>query len=270
MEIKLSDGNGVIERYSDFPSRYVDVRPVDVWCPAGYHQSPDRHYPVLYMQDGQNLFEPTLSAYTGIDWGVDEAINQLMATGQIEGAIVVGVWNIPARWQEYRPPKALPPISLLAKRDGRAYSDNYVSFLVEEVKPFIDVHYRTRPEQAHTFIMGSSMGGLISLYALEEYPEIFGGAGCLSTHWPAGEQPLVDYLGQHLPAPGRHKLYFDYGTVELDSYYEPYQQLMDEWLQKAGYTAGQNWLTQKFEGANHSEAAWRARLHIPLRFLLGN
>jgi enterochelin esterase-like enzyme len=113
------------------------------------------------------------------------------------------------------------------------------------------------------------MGGLISLYALEQYPHVFGRAGCLSTHWPAGGAPLVDDLAAHLPAPGRHKLYFDYGTATLDALYEPFQQRMDEHLAAAGYTRDHDWMTLKFDGAKHNEAAWRARVDLPVRFLLG-
>jgi len=140
---------------------------------------------------------------------------------------------------------------------------------VEELKPFIDANFRTLPGQGHTFIMGSSMGGLLALYALEQYPELFAGAGCMSTHWPVGGDLLVDYLGEHLPDPTTHKLYFDYGTKTMDAEYEPYQQRMDTFLQAAGYQAEKNWITRKFGGAEHSEVAWRARVHIPLLFLLG-
>ncbi len=154
-----------------------------------------------------------------------------------------------------------------ARRNGRI-SDAYLKFLVKELKPFNDQNYRTLPDQAHTLMMGSSMGGLISLYALEQFPHIFGAADCLSTHWPIGDDILVEYLGGHLPAPGSHRLYFDYGTATLDAEYEPYQNRLDAWMQRAGFQLGKDWITQKFEGAEHNEAAWRARVHIPLKFLL--
>jgi predicted alpha/beta superfamily hydrolase len=112
------------------------------------------------------------------------------------------------------------------------------------------------------------MGGLISLFALLEYPDVFGGAGCLSTHWPAGGDGLVDFLGQALPKAGQHRLYFDFGTETLDAGYEPYQRRMDDWVHAAGYRSCQDWVTHKFAGAEHSERAWRARVGIPLRFLL--
>ncbi|WP_246327457.1 alpha/beta hydrolase [Candidatus Competibacter phosphatis] len=144
-----------------------------------------------------------------------------------------------------------------------------MQFLVEELKPFIDARYPTLSDSAHTLVMGSSMGGLISLYALIEYPDVFGGAGCLSTHWPIGEEVLVDALGTALPSAGRHRLYFDFGTETLDANYEPWQQRMDEWLRTASYREGRDWSTRKFEGAEHSERAWRERVPIPLAFLLG-
>jgi len=143
-------------------------------------------------------------------------------------------------------------------------------YIITELKPFIDATYPTLADRQNTFMMGSSMGGLISLFALIEYPAIFGGAGCLSTHWPAGEEALVDFLGSRLPPAGQHRLYFDFGTATLDAAYEPYQHRMDGWLQAAGYQQGRDWLTRKFEGAEHSERAWRARVDIPLQFLLNS
>ena len=91
-------------------------------------------------------------------------------------------------------------------------SDHYLRFIVEELKPYVDAHYRTLPDQHNTFIMGSSMGGLISLYAMCEYPHVFGGAGCVSTHFPIGRGIALKYMQDNLPDPKTHKFYFDYGT----------------------------------------------------------
>lgn len=264
---------GALHRYENFPSRHIAPRHVDVWLPPGYDQNAAR-YPVIYLHDGQNLFDPAL-AYIGVTWGVDEALARLMAAGRIVGAIAVGVWCIEARRREYMPRRPLiePAGRQLADRFERAYgglpdSDNYLRFIVDELKPVIDATYRTRADQPHTFVMGSSMGGLISLYALCQYPHVFGGAGCLSTHWPIGGLTLIDWFGSALPRAGRHCLYFDFGTETLDAPYEPYQRQMDDRVLKAGYAAGRDWLTRKFDGAEHSERAWRARLDEPLRFLL--
>ena len=127
----------------------------------------------------------------------------------------------------------------------------------------------------HTFIAGSSMGGLISLYAICEYPKVFGGAACLSTHWPGvfytDKNPIPEqffkYLKKKLPNPNNHKIYFDFGTATLDAMYEPYQIEVDKIMKQKGYTS-KSWITKKFEGEDHSEVAWAKRLHIPLVFLL--
>jgi predicted alpha/beta superfamily hydrolase len=158
--------------------------------------------------------------------------------------------------------------AFMARAGGDPVSDAYLTFLVEEVKPFIDTNFRTQANRQNTIIMGSSMGGLISLYAISQYPDIFYGAGCLSINWPAGEFELVNEMAKWLPDPASHKLYFDYGTEGLDALYEPYQLQMDQHLRDAGYTENENWVTHKFEGAAHNETAWRARVGIPLSFLL--
>jgi predicted alpha/beta superfamily hydrolase len=271
-------GGDVIDRFEDFPSRHTSTRHVDVWTPPGYTEGNQR-YPVLYMHDGQHALDPA-TAKDGITWGVREALTRLMAEGTIPGCIVVGVWNSAQRRSDYMPqglfegPDAEEARRLIAIRfqvaflEGAPASDGYLRFLVEELKPVIDARYRTLPDQPNTFVMGSSMGGLISLYAIEQYPEVFGGAACLSTHWIAGENLLVDYLGARLPEPAKHRLYFDFGTITLDAAYEPFQIRMDGWLSRAGYVRGQNWTTLKFEGAAHTEAAWRARVDLPLGFLL--
>jgi predicted alpha/beta superfamily hydrolase len=145
--------------------------------------------------------------------------------------------------------------------------DAYLKYLVTELKPLIDRSYRTLPDPAHTATMGSSMGGLISAYALNEYPGVFGRAGCVSTHWPLGDGMLIPYFVQHLPKPGLHRIYFDFGTATLDSNYEPYQQRVDDGLRAAGYTEGKDWLTKKFPGHEHSERFWRQRVEIPLEFM---
>ena len=272
--IQLSDGTGHINRHADFASRYVAPRHVDVWCPYGVATLSATRYPVIYMHDGQNLFDPALS-FIGVDWGMDEAMTRLIRDTGHPGAIVVGIWNSPLRWREYMPHKPLATPSgrrllprFIEQAGGEPLSSEYLRFIVEELKPFIDQNYPTLPEPGHTLVMGSSMGGLISLYALIEYPDVFGGAGCLSTHWPIGDEFMVTFLGKSLPMAGQHRLYFDHGTETLDHDYEPYQRLMDNFVRTSGYEAGRDWLTRKFGGAEHSERAWRDRISIPLAFLL--
>ncbi|MCC6603005.1 MAG: alpha/beta hydrolase [Anaerolineae bacterium] len=261
-------------RHNHFPSRFVPARHVHVWLPDDYVQQPQTRYSVLYMHDGQNLFDPA-TAMGGETWGVAEALARLTAAGTVRPTIIVGIFNHINRWEEYWPERPLThPHAAQLRQQFNAIvtvpvrSDNYLRFVVTEVKAFIDQAYRTLPAPEETFIMGSSMGGLISLYALCEYPEVFGGAGCLSTHWPAVEGIILPYLETALPAPGRHKLYFDYGTATLDALYEPLQKPVDALMVRKGYHEGQNWLTRRFEGAEHNEPAWRARIDLPLTFLL--
>ena len=274
MRVPLSDGTGYLDRYQDFPSNKIPARNVDVWYPQLYIEQPGYHFPVVYMHDGQNLFDPEL-AFKGVDWGMDETIEGLINEGLVPGMIVVGIWNTPQRDREYMPRKPLlaSRSQSILKRiqlrlEGLPTSDAYLQFIVEELKPFIDANYRTLPDQPHTFVMGSSMAGLISAYALSEYPDVFGGAGCLSPHWPYRDGILVEYFGQALPRAGRHKLYFDFGTQGLDADYEPYQQKLDQYLTRLGYHYGEDWITEKFEGDDHFEQAWRERVHLPLRLFL--
>jgi enterochelin esterase-like enzyme len=265
---------GTVVRYAGMPSSHVAPRNVDVWLPPSYGKDPARRYPVLYMHDGQNLFDPATS-YGHVDWAVDEVMTELIAKGAVREAIVVGIWNTSKRRDEYMPQRPVhgkikfnvPGAEDLDAAD--IVSDRYLEFLVKELKPFIDATYRTLPGRADTSVMGSSMGGLISQYAMSRYPDVFGGAGCVSTHWPAGNGIAIDDFGRHLPDPATHRYWFDYGTATLDAAYEPYQLRVDAILRQAGYVDGRNWITRKFEGAEHSEKAWRLRVDQPLVFLLG-
>jgi pimeloyl-ACP methyl ester carboxylesterase len=157
----------------------------------------------------------------------------------------------------------------------KAQADNYLRFLVQELKPAIDKRYATRTDASGTFIMGSSMGGLVSVYAMCEYPAVFGGAAGLSTHWVGirtanAGLPLAafNYLHDHLPDPLGHRLYQDHGTVELDALYAPYQVFVDALVRDRGFT-DVNYASRVFEGKGHNEEAWAARLEIPILFLMG-
>ena len=247
-----------------------------------------KKYAVLYMHDGQALFDSTLM-WNKQEWGVDETLCKLLAAHKIKPCIVVGIWNTPKRHPEYLP--QLPFYSMNAAdqqrvlsvgRDNNAplfgngpVSDAYLKFIVTELKPYIDAHYSTLSDRPNTFIAGSSMGGLISMYAICQYPNVFGGAACLSTHWPGlhtnTNNPLpaaiLHYLQDHLPPAATHKLYFDHGTQTLDTLYAPHQLRADSIVKAAGYNKT-NLLTLEFLGADHTERSWNKRLSIPLEFLL--
>lgn len=278
---------GSIERLTSFPSAFVPPRNIDIWLSAGYDKQ--QRYAVLYMHDGQMLFDATTS-WNKQEWQIDEVASRLIKAGKTQPFIVVGIDNAGAnRHSEYFPQQPFENLSQaqqtalyqLQRTKNQAlfsqqvYSDHYLKFLVTELKPYIDSHYSVYTDAAHTFVMGSSMGGLISLYAISEYPHIFGGAACLSTHWPGTfeqqNNPIppafFNYMQQKLPDPSTHKLYFDHGTATLDAWYPPLQAQADKIIKAKGYTS-QNWQSLTFEGAEHSEHAWAARLDIPLIFLL--
>jgi len=273
---------GSIDSIKDFNSEFVDKRQVDIWLPNGFEPDKDQKYAVLYMHDGQNLFD-TRYGYNGQIWAADVSIQHLIDAEKVPPAIIVGIWNPPKRFEEYLPAPAFKGLTayqqylIKGERNGVTRSDEYLQFIVSELKPYIDSHYPTHTGPEHTFISGSSMGGLISAYALAAYPEVFGGAACLSTHWPlslesndtAFSRPFMLYLAQNLPAPGSHKIYFDFGTETLDARYELHQHVMDSVMQSMGYEQGLNWMTRKFEGDAHNEDAWRKRFTVPLKFLMG-
>lgn len=271
---------GTLQRLQGLRFDGIAPRPVEVWLPRGY--SPARRHAVLYLHDGQALFDPAGSLSRSA-WGVDVTVQRLIDEGRIPDTLVVAVWNTGAtRHSEYHPEKMLanvpePVRSAYVQRAlaGRPRADAYLRFLVDELKPAVDRQFATRPGREHTVVMGSSMGGLISIYALSEYPQVFGAAGALSTHWPGrfeanSHLPLAAfiYLRDHLPPAGRHRLYMDHGTTELDALYAPYQAIVDQIVRDKGYTAADS-LSRVFPGTGHNEREWAARLPIPLQFLLG-
>jgi predicted alpha/beta superfamily hydrolase len=271
--------NGSLVSFKNFNSKYVLPRNIDVWLPDEYDHDSTGRYAVLYMQDGQNLFDPSTS-YAGVEWKVDETITRLRQHDSVRKVIVVGIWNSPKRFLEYNPAKAYQLLSPSIQKDleteygGQPLSDEYLKFMMEELKPYIDAHFRTKKDRSNTFVAGSSMGGLISMYALFEYPKVFGGAACVSTHWPVSikrngpEAPkaLMKYMLSHLPIQ-ECRLYFDHGTETLDSWYAPYQGMIDLALQQhAPKTL--HWTSKIFYGAEHNEASWQKRFDVVANFLL--
>jgi enterochelin esterase-like enzyme len=270
-------------------SKHTDPRKVVVWLPSSYTPEGPRHA-VLYMHDGQNLFDKATAGY-GMEWQVDEVLDRLIRENRVRPTIVVGIWNTPKRLQEYVPAKAfrhLPGEYMDRVRKlygGDPLSDGYLKFIVDELKPRIDRAYRVRTDRANTIIMGSSMGALISLYAIDEYPNVFGAAGMVSTHWPLfipteGQKEISDeeyevvssaferYLRPALPSPSSHRLYFDHGSETLDKAYARYQARIDRIVAARGYRQGANWVSRNFPGQAHNELSWASRLDVPLQFLL--
>ena len=241
-------------------------REILVYLPPSYALG-DRCYPVLYMQDGQNLFDASTS-FAG-EWGVDETLDALSQEG-IE-AIVVGIPNLGSeRMKEYSP--------FVDRRHGGGLGDLYVDFIADTLKPVIDSTFRTRSARTHTGIFGSSMGGLISLYAFFQRPETFGFVGAMSpSFWFAGGA-ILPYIRNARPNPGR--IYLDVGEMESPSARRWWQIPLLDSLRKGHCAQVASLLEHK--GCNeehlrfvvdpageHNEAAWRRRLPDGLRFLLG-
>jgi enterochelin esterase-like enzyme len=269
-------------------SQYADPRRVVVWLPSGY-QAHGPKYAVLYMHDGQNLFDKATAGY-GMEWQIDETLDRLIREKKVRPTIVVGIWNTPKRLQEYVPAKAfatLPPAyrdQIRALYGGEPLADGYLKFIVRELRPMIDRRFNVKTDRENTIILGSSMGALISLYAIDEYPRVFGGAGMMSTHWPLSFKPdnkslseeefeaisstFERYLAPALPDPATHKLYFDHGSETLDAVYARYQDRVDKVVAARGYRQDVNWMTRSFPGQKHNEISWASRVDVPLRFLL--
>jgi predicted alpha/beta superfamily hydrolase len=269
-------GSGVEGRlvyWTDLASAHLArTRHVEIWLPQGYDDAPATRYPVLYMHDGQNLFDPRI-ANTGVDWGVDEAVTRLAARGVIPPVIVVGVWSTADRGPEYSPWHGAP---------------EYARFLIDELMPRVNAEFRTLTGPAHTAVMGSSMGGLLSFYLVTHYPEAFGACGCVSTHFPFSESVVAQYfpgmaraerpdttpyvvrdIAAGLTPPKGARYWFDYGTTGLDSAYAPSHQAVRAWLLGQGLVENRDFVIRAYQGATHNEASWRARLEDPLTFLFG-
>jgi len=269
-------------------SRYADPRRVVVWLPSGYEPHGPK-YAVLYMHDGQNLFD-TKTAGFGMEWQIDETLDRLILEKKVRPTIVVGIWSTPKRLQEYVPSKAfngLPPEyrqKVRALYGGDPLSDGYLKFLVRELRPMIDQRFNVKTDAADTAIMGSSMGSLISLYAIDEYPKVFGAAAMMSTHWPLFMTPdgksvgneeyevvssaFERYVTPALPDPRTHRLYFDHGSETLDAVYARYQDRVDAVVARRGYHKWLDWMSLSFPGEKHNEISWASRVAVPLQFLL--
>jgi alpha-glucosidase len=230
-------------------------RTVRIYLPPGYEGS-RRRYPVLYMHDGQNLFDAA-TAYVGEEWGVDETLNALTRTHGL-CVIVVGIDNGGAdRIHELN--------AWDNPQYGQGEGEQYMAFVVKVLKPWVDQNYRTRPDRDHTAIMGSSMGGLISSFAVSRYPEVFGSAGIFSpAYWLA--PPVFDYVASH-PPPPTARLYFYAGGSENDTML-PDMKRMVAVLQRAGLPPRALEVRINPVG-RHNEVAWRAEFPRAVRWLIG-
>ncbi|MEL6365880.1 MAG: alpha/beta hydrolase-fold protein [Pseudomonadota bacterium] len=268
------EGSGVEGRlvyWTDVASAFLsETRHVEIWLPPGYDENPEKRYRVVYMSDGQNLFDPRI-ANTGVDWGVDEAMMRGARDELYEPAIVVGAWSSSRRGYEYSPWHGAP---------------DYARFLIEELMPRVDAEFRTLTGPENTFHMGSSMGGLLSLYLIRTRPDVFSACGCVSTHTPlsptlaaryipgaegdpADDRPyILADIEAGLAMPKGQRLFFDHGTETLDAEYGPGHEAICGWLAAQGFVEGEEFLIRVYAGAAHNETAWRARVGDQLKWLL--
>lgn len=271
--------------------RFGERLDIWIWLPPGYSAQPDKRFPVLYMHDGQNLFDPKLTNY-GKSWDMDEAIPRLAAQGDLREWIVVGIRSPKARYETLFPEKLydlMPP-----ERQARFTSENdeplardefkgdeYLDWLVHELKPAIDGAYRTLPGKDDTAIIGASMGALASLYAIGEYPDVFGSAAALSNPLMLGvyddldtetDVPMISEAwgrwvdGTKLRAGGANLIYSDTGTVGMDGDFAPYLDGFDDMMAERGWS-GTDYQSRRYLGAEHDELFWHQRVDVPLAFI---
>jgi predicted alpha/beta superfamily hydrolase len=256
---------GDVRAHKSFHSKILDNdRDVLVYLPPGYDATKSTRYSVFYMHDGQNLFDGATSFIPGQEWRVDETAQRLIAAGKIEPLIIVGIYNTKDRINEYT-----PAADAKYKLGGKA--DLYGRMLVEELKPFIDSHYRTKRDAKHTGLGGSSLGGLASLYLALKYRSVFGRAAVVSPSvWFANKQ-IVHYV-EALRKKPKVRIWMDIGTKEGGTPEEAQQtvddaRLLQQTLIKKGWKAGKDLNYFEAEGAEHNEAAWAARVESILTFL---
>lgn len=273
-----ASGSGQFVEWESIVASGLPDQRVTIWLPPGYDDTRGQ-YPVLYMHDGHNLFDPAKSNFNKV-WAADKAILQLVAEGRIEPHIIVGIWAPGEdRYRQYLPQfvadRATGALAASIREQTKGkpvISARYLAWLADELKPRIDAAFRTRTGPADTPIAGSSMGGLMSCYAIVERPDAFGRAACVSSHWPIALPEISDadrahvvaiwqsWLARRLGAPRNRRIWMDHGTATLDAYYPPFQKAVDASFHAAGWRRGRDWQSREFAGAAHEENAWAARL----------
>lgn len=255
---------GVVKSHPAFPSRFVKARDVLVWLPPGYDAQTERRYPVVYFHDGQNVFDGATSFIRGREWGADEAADRLIRSRALEPFLMVAVANTSDRVDEYTSEPGGPR--------GGGRSAEYFRFLLEELMPFVDAHYRTRRDPAHTAVIGSSLGGLASLDLGLAHPERFGLVGCVSPAVWWADTAIVHRVRTGAKAPLR--VWVDIGTEEStgDStgrkVWLEHARFLRDALAAKGWREGDDLHYEEVAGARHDETAWAARIDRILLWLL--
>jgi predicted alpha/beta superfamily hydrolase len=255
---------GNIQRHKGFASRTLgNRRDVLVYLPPGYRRFTRRHYPVLYLQDGQNVFDAA-TAFGHVEWNVDETAQRLIRKRLIEPLIIVGVNHTEMdRIHEYTPTRAVALAGRERSKRSRGLARKYGKFLTKELKPFIDATYRTRPEAEFTGLGGSSLGGLVTMTLGLWFPEIFSRLAVMSPSVWWDDQVVVRMVDQ-LEEKLSMRIWLDIGTDELG--WGRTRALRDALVEK-GWRLHDDLQYTEAEGAGHTESAWAARVDPMLRFL---
>jgi enterochelin esterase-like enzyme len=246
-------------KHEGFSSRVLrNQRDLIVYLPPGYDAQPQRHFPVLYLHDGQNLFDGATSFIPGMDWHVGQTADQCIHEGRVEPLIIVGIYNVgKQRLGEYTPTRA--------PRLGGGRANRYAKFLLDEVRPFVKRQYRVREGAESTGIGGSSLGGLVSLYLGLRQPQIFGKIAALSPSvWWNGR--VILRSASAAPVQPLPRIWLDIGTREGPRIVDDVERFRDILLAK-GWRAERDLHYERVEGAEHNEAAWAQRVAPFLRFL---
>jgi predicted alpha/beta superfamily hydrolase len=246
-------------RHSAFPSRLLE-RPRDlaVYLPPGYHDERDRRFPVLYMHDGQNLFDPDTAFVRGQHWRLGEMADMLIAEGRVEPLIIVGIYHTGhSRIHEYTPTKDA--------RIGGGQARLYGRLLVDELKPFIDQRYRTDPARERTGLGGSSLGGLVSMYLGLRHADVFGRLAVISPSVWWGKRAILRYVAKAVPKPAT-RIWLDMGTSESRNGIADARRLRAA-LVKAGWREDVDLAYSEVPDGTHTEAAWAHRVGDVLQFL---
>jgi predicted alpha/beta superfamily hydrolase len=255
---------GNIKRHRAFPSKILgNRRDVLVYLPRGYRRLSGRRYPVLYLHDGQNVFD-AVTSFSGVEWGVDETAERLIKENLIEPLIVVAVANMgEKRIDEYAPTRGVIDAKAKRKKRSKGLARKYARFLIDELKPYIDRKYLTKPDREFTGLGGSSLGGLVTLAIGILYPQIFSRLLVMSPSiwWDDfAIYRLVDSIEQKPPL----KIWLDTGTAEPG--WEQARELFNRLVEK-GWKLQKDIQYMEAQGADHSERAWAARVEPALRFL---
>jgi predicted alpha/beta superfamily hydrolase len=247
-------------RHDAFASAFLpDARNITVYLPPGYEASTAR-YPVLYLHDGQNLFDPKLAFTHGEHWRVGETATALIDAGQLPPLIIVGIDNTgPRRLHDYTPSHD--------RRRGGGGADAYAQLLIAELKPFIDARYRTLDDASHTGVGGSSLGGLVSLYIGLKHPDVFSRLAIMSPSIWWDRRVILRHVRDARPKP-RLRLWVDIGTRE-GRHHVDNARLLQAGLIKNGWVEGDDLHYEEVPGGTHSERAWADRFGRVLLFLYG-